>query len=311
MGLNAYDRHKKFVNDYLLHYGSSEQKRKFLQPSLPSHFETEYDLIKKHHKFIHSDSEDESDGSKKDQNRQLQWEKKLAKRYYDRLFKEYCLADLSRYKEGKVALRWRTEKEVIEGKGQLECGNVPCMVKEELKSWEVNFAYMENGQRKNALVKLRLCPKCSYKLNYRKHKAAKKAEKELKKRKRREQKKLLKKRSKRKRKHKSGGDTDSGSESYSSDDNRDESLSLESSDDDHDDNTRNSRKGDKKKEKGKEKEVEEETVEEGEPRRREVEENMEERREPKGLDVWKQPVTIENEKTVEEEMDEYFSGLFG
>jgi protein FRA10AC1 len=32
------------------------------------------------------------------------------------LFKEYVLADMSRYEEGKVGLRWRTEKEVIEGK---------------------------------------------------------------------------------------------------------------------------------------------------------------------------------------------------
>lgn len=29
-------------------------------------------------------------------------EKKLAKKYYDKLFKEYCLGDLSRYKENKV-----------------------------------------------------------------------------------------------------------------------------------------------------------------------------------------------------------------
>jgi hypothetical protein len=32
------------------------------------------------------------------------WEKDLAKAYYDRLFKEYALCDLSRYKEGKVRL---------------------------------------------------------------------------------------------------------------------------------------------------------------------------------------------------------------
>lgn len=82
-------------------------------------------------------------------------EKRLAKKYYDKLFKEYCISDLSRYKENKVtdkkvlftakpmritssyliwlslgksfwqcyypklqvALRWRIEKEVIEGKG--------------------------------------------------------------------------------------------------------------------------------------------------------------------------------------------------
>ena len=28
--------------------------------------------------------------------------KRLAKKYYDKLFKEYCIADLSRYKENKV-----------------------------------------------------------------------------------------------------------------------------------------------------------------------------------------------------------------
>lgn len=31
-------------------------------------------------------------------------EKELAKKYYDKLFKEYCIADLSRYKENKVGL---------------------------------------------------------------------------------------------------------------------------------------------------------------------------------------------------------------
>lgn len=42
-------------------------------------------------------------------------EKDLAKKYYDKLFKEYCIADLSKYKENKVGLisrqssksRWR------------------------------------------------------------------------------------------------------------------------------------------------------------------------------------------------------------
>ncbi|KAH9363967.1 hypothetical protein HPB48_006069 [Haemaphysalis longicornis] len=36
-----------------------------------------------------------------------------------------------------------------------------------LRTWEVNFAYFEKDEKKNALVKLRLCPKCSFKLNYR------------------------------------------------------------------------------------------------------------------------------------------------
>ena len=49
---------------------------------------------------------------------QLEWERRLAKRYHDKLFKEYCLAELKFYKENKIAMRWRTEKEVADGKGQ-------------------------------------------------------------------------------------------------------------------------------------------------------------------------------------------------
>ena len=35
-----------------------------------------------------------------------------------------------------------------------------------LYSFEVNFAYVEEGEQKNALVKLRCCPECAYMLNY-------------------------------------------------------------------------------------------------------------------------------------------------
>ena len=52
-------------------------------------------------------------------------------------------------------MRWRTEKEVIEGKGQFICGEKNCTKIDNMKSWEVNFAYIEDAQRKNALVKLR------------------------------------------------------------------------------------------------------------------------------------------------------------
>ncbi|KAM8876065.1 protein FRA10AC1, partial [Synchiropus picturatus] len=93
-------------------------------------------------------------------------EKELAKKYYDKLFKEYCIADLSKYKENKFGFRWRSEKEVVSGKGQFQCGNKHCAKEEGLKSWEVNFGYVEQGEKRNALVKLRLCPECSFKLNY-------------------------------------------------------------------------------------------------------------------------------------------------
>lgn len=51
-------------------------------------------------------------------------------------------------------MRWRTEKEVIVGKGQFECGSKTCKEKENLRSWELNFGYVEHGEKKNALVKL-------------------------------------------------------------------------------------------------------------------------------------------------------------
>lgn len=116
---------------------------------------TDQDVIKDNHKFLW-DTEVEPES----------WEERLAKKYYDKLFKEYCICDLSRYKENKVAMRWRIEKEVVTGKGQFICGNKVCLEKEGLRSWEVNFAYVEKGESKNALVKLRLCEECSSKLNY-------------------------------------------------------------------------------------------------------------------------------------------------
>ncbi|XP_002981847.2 protein FRA10AC1 [Selaginella moellendorffii] len=155
-GLNAYERHKKFMRDYVHHYGAPSQ-----QPIRP--IKTDADTLRETYRFIRSE-EDDSERS---------WEQRLAKRYYDKLFKEYCLADMSRYKESKVGLRWRTEKEVIAGKGQFICGNKDCNAKEELCSYEVNFVYKEAGESKQALVKLRLCPGCAYKLNYKKEKEKK------------------------------------------------------------------------------------------------------------------------------------------
>ncbi|XP_027452436.1 protein FRA10AC1 isoform X3 [Zalophus californianus] len=106
---------------------------------------TDMDVIRENHRFLWNE-EDEMD---------MNWEKKLAKKYYDKLFKEYCIADLSRYKENKFGFRWRIEKEVISGKGQFFCGNKCCDKREDLKSWEVNFGYVEHGEKRNALVKLR------------------------------------------------------------------------------------------------------------------------------------------------------------
>uniref|UniRef100_A0A673G0N2 FRA10A associated CGG repeat 1 n=1 Tax=Sinocyclocheilus rhinocerous TaxID=307959 RepID=A0A673G0N2_9TELE len=152
ISMNAFERHKKFVSDYILYYGGKiEDFRRSMSKD-----KTDLDVVRENHRFLWRE-EDEED---------MTWEKELAKKYYDKLFKEYCIADLSRYKENKFGFRWRVENEVISGKGQFHCGNKRCENKEGLKSWEVNFAYVEQGEKRNALVKLRLCPECSFKLNY-------------------------------------------------------------------------------------------------------------------------------------------------
>eukprot|EP00090_Calanus_glacialis_P043541 TRINITY_DN7712_c0_g1_i1.p1 TRINITY_DN7712_c0_g1~~TRINITY_DN7712_c0_g1_i1.p1 ORF type:complete len:154 (-),score=61.83 TRINITY_DN7712_c0_g1_i1:38-499(-) len=63
-------------------------------------------------------------------------------------------------------MRWRLEAEVVTGMGQFVCANKKCEERKKLRTWEVNFGYSELGEKKNALVKCRLCFECSYKLNY-------------------------------------------------------------------------------------------------------------------------------------------------
>lgn len=152
ISMDAFARHKKFVNDYFLYYGGKKEDFKRSQ----ANDKTDLDVIREHHRFLWQE-EDEVD---------MTWEKRMAKKYCDKLFKEYCIADLSRYKQNQFGFRWRVEKEVISGKGQFFCGSKHCDEKEGLKSWEVNFGYLEHGEKRNALVKLRLCPECSYKLNF-------------------------------------------------------------------------------------------------------------------------------------------------
>ncbi|XP_055706166.1 protein FRA10AC1 [Phlebotomus papatasi] len=116
---------------------------------------TDLDVIRENHQFLWDENE-----------KNLSWERQLAKSYYSKLFREYCICDLSQYKKNQVGLRWRTENEIVMGKGQFICGNKHCREEEKLVSWEVNFNYIEHGQKKTALVKVRLCPECSHKLNY-------------------------------------------------------------------------------------------------------------------------------------------------
>lgn len=155
LALNAYDRHKLLINTYFMgkkgieYFGRSTERDR-----------TDRDVLKQQHRFVWNDADEKL---AKDN-----WEVQLAKRYCDKLYKEYCISDLSNYKQShnSVGLRWRVEREVLDGKGQFVCGERRCQATDNLTTWEVNFGYFEQGVRKNALVKLRLCQSCATKLNY-------------------------------------------------------------------------------------------------------------------------------------------------
>lgn len=72
------------------------------------------------------------------------------------MFKEYAIVDLSRYETGQIGCRWRTDKEVIKNKGERLCAALKCS-KESTNVYEMNFGYVEDGVKKNALVKVSVC----------------------------------------------------------------------------------------------------------------------------------------------------------
>ncbi|ORZ37174.1 folate-sensitive fragile site protein Fra10Ac1-domain-containing protein [Catenaria anguillulae PL171] len=180
--MDAHARHQRYIANYVLFYGgrSAIANATAAARARPASYESEADIIRRTHQFLRSDL-DGADGSSRDQpldhlTPAQQWEAQLARAYYLRLFKEYALCDLSRYKSGQIALRWRVEREVLDGKGQLSCANVACDKAKRLKSWEVPFKYREGGQDKRALVKVRVCRRCEKKLHYKKEKDRKTAE---------------------------------------------------------------------------------------------------------------------------------------
>jgi protein FRA10AC1 len=154
--LTPEERHRKFLADYDKFYGGGKAAAAARAHLISKPTTSDAKVIQDTFRFIRSEEDDAEDS----------WEARMARRYHAKLFKEYCIADLSRYKEQKIGMRWRVEKEVVVGKGQFSCGVKRCDAKEDLASYEVHFGYQEAGERKEALVKLRACEACAYKLNY-------------------------------------------------------------------------------------------------------------------------------------------------
>lgn len=76
----------------------------------------------------------------------------------------------------RIGLRWCNEKDLIQGKGRIICGNSLCERNGDLTAYEVNMTYTEKEENKNALVKVYLCDKCGKRLK-KMHKIRKKIEK--------------------------------------------------------------------------------------------------------------------------------------
>ncbi|XP_062331265.1 protein FRA10AC1 isoform X2 [Osmerus eperlanus] len=258
ISMNAFERHKKFVGDYILYYGGRMDDLK----RSTANDKTDMDVVRENHRFLWRDDDEED----------MTWEKELAKKYYDKLFKEYCIADLSRYKENKFGFRWRVENEVVSGKGQFMCGNKRCEKQEGLKSWEVNFAYVEQGEKRNALVKLRLCPECSFKLNYHHKRKEVKAKKKVRRSSLEEEGESQSKRSKSSSRSKKNRHKDKRKRKH-----KENSFSSDSEDSQHSD-----------------KDVEGGNEAEG----------------PSEAEHWSGPAPAMEEKSREEEFDEYFEDMF-
>ena len=129
---------------------------------------TDNDILRDRHRFIRTEKDDkklEREGTDEIE----KWEIEKAKNYYETLYKNFAIADLSRYKEKKIGLRWRNKKEVEIGKGEKICGNRVCEKSRELSTFEVPFEYIEKNHKdkkvnKKALVSLVLCQECAPKL---------------------------------------------------------------------------------------------------------------------------------------------------
>jgi protein FRA10AC1 len=151
-------KHERLIEVY--QQSKSESQNRLYQTTtelLPNDIEA----LQRNHQFVRDDEEDEKAMSRS-------WEVRMARKYYNRLFKEYAVGDFSRYREGKIGLRWRVEREVLNGKGQFTCGSLSCAESNNLESYEVPFRYTEGGLLKHELVKIRVCEECAVKLFYKK-----------------------------------------------------------------------------------------------------------------------------------------------
>lgn len=117
-GRSAWDRHKAYVERYLRMYGGDGGQAGRRLSAV--HHRNDWDVLKERHRFLRKD--DVQVDSRTDGDGTASYDDEVAKKYYRSLFKDLVVADLKHFKSGNVALRWRSEDDVIDGIGQFsEC----------------------------------------------------------------------------------------------------------------------------------------------------------------------------------------------
>ena len=101
-----------------------------------------YSILKEKFSFLESSKESVNAAESK--------EDKFLQEYNNKLYREFCICDLSLYKKGKIGLRWCFESDILKGKGYTICGNISCERTKHLKPFEVNMKYKEHNETKNA-----------------------------------------------------------------------------------------------------------------------------------------------------------------
>jgi len=187
---SAFSTHNRMLDNFMRYGG--ERKLEKMKEERAKRVKTDYDVLRENYKLERSSDEESADET------DATWEQKVSRKYYNKLYKEFGIIDLSRYKTGKFGIRWRHRQEVSVGKGEATCGATSCNGNQELKTFEVPFQYKEHDERKKTLIKIRLCPDCTRKMNYKKVKETDREIKRLKKKEEKLLKKLKKKQKKRK-----------------------------------------------------------------------------------------------------------------
>ena len=118
---SKHERHHK-------NYYNFEQPSPQLQLQPCTAAPSDWDELRRHYQFVLPTDDDYSNDNITNNDTQTKtWQQRMVKNYHEHLYKEYVLADLSRVLDiGKIGLRWRTEKEVADGKGFRSCGNLIC-----------------------------------------------------------------------------------------------------------------------------------------------------------------------------------------